>query len=82
MVTGSGISEKEKGNANVGLTEIVVNAAIDIPAKNSFIIAPPCVTQICAFGLRKDGLLLKGCRLPIFPLKIDTPEFRQYTKQD
>jgi len=41
MVAGSGISENEKGTANVGITEIVVNAAIDIPAKNNFIISPP-----------------------------------------
>ena len=40
MVAGSGISENEKGIANVGLSEIVINAAIDIPAKNNFIIPP------------------------------------------
>ena len=41
MVTGSGILENEKGTVNAGLTEIVVIAAIDIPTKNNFIIAPP-----------------------------------------
>ena len=41
MVIGSGISENEKGTEKVGLTEIVVIAAIDMPAKNNFIISPP-----------------------------------------
>ena len=67
MVTGSGISEKEKGNANVGLTEIVVNAAIDIPAKNNFIIAP-LITQICAFNLIKDGISFEAVALN-FPMR-------------
>jgi hypothetical protein len=47
MVTGSGILENEKGTADAGLTEIVVIAAIDIPTKNNFIIAPPDNTDLC-----------------------------------
>ena len=58
MVTGSGISENEKGKANVGLTKIVVNAAIDMPAKNNFIISPPLITQICVIGLKKGCYIL------------------------
>jgi hypothetical protein len=76
MAAGSGISESVKGTENAGITQIVVNAATDIPAKNNFIIFPPLfIEQLCAFGLRKDGIFLEAVAPPIFLLKIDTPEF-------
>ena len=83
MVTGSEILENEKGPANVGLTEIVVIAAIDMPAKNSFIISPPpLIAQICAFGRKKGWYILLGCCPQFSREKSIGLSFRQYVKQD
>ena len=62
MKAGSEILEKEKETPDVGLTEIVDNTAIDIPANNNFVIPPPDSTE-CAFGLKKDGIFVKAVAL-------------------
>ena len=53
MVAGSEILEKEKEIPDVGLTEIVDNAAIDIPANNNFVISPPPIAQNVLLDLKR-----------------------------
>ena len=62
MKAGSEILEKEKETPDVGLTEIVDNTAIDIPANNNFVIPPPIAQSVLLY-LNKDGIFVKAVAL-------------------